>query len=253
MASDPQSHEAGDDWDSHWQRYADVASLNPAQRFRHSTMIRLLAASRTMAHARLLDVGSGQGDFLVQAAARWPECRLCGFEMSATGVAITRRKLPSSEAYSVDLFHPGPEARPFLGWATHAVCSEVLEHVDEPAKFLAAAAQYMAPGGIMIVTVPGGPMSSFDRHIGHRQHFTPHLLKQVFSAAGFRSPQAWGAGFPFFNLYRMAVISRGDKLADEAVTMPWTGKLAMGLFDLLFRIPVPRTPWGWQIVGMASK
>ena len=67
---------------------------------------------------------------------------------------------------------PAPDAE-WAGWATHAVCSEVLEHVDEPVVLLRNARSWLAPGCRLVVTVPGGPMSAFDRHIGHRRHFSP--------------------------------------------------------------------------------
>ena len=44
----------------------------------------------------------------------------------------------------------------YAGWATDAVCSEVLEHVDSPVLFLQAARPWLADGSRLIVTVPGG-------------------------------------------------------------------------------------------------
>ena len=57
-----------------------------------------------------------------------------------------------------------------------------------------------------VVTVPGGPMSAFDRHIGHRRHFSPDDLRAVLLAAGFQVERTTGVGFPFFNLYRLVAI-----------------------------------------------
>ena len=34
------------------------------------------------------------------------------------------------------------------------------------------AAALLAPGAKVVVTVPGGPRSAFDKHIGHCRHFT---------------------------------------------------------------------------------
>ena len=59
-----------------------------------------------------------------------------------------------------------------------------------------------------------------DRHIGHRRHFTPADLAQVLGAAGFTVETATGAGFPFFNLYRLTVILRGARLKDDASGEP---------------------------------
>ena len=61
-----------------------------------------------------------------------------------------------------------------------AVCSEVLEHLNDPATFLRTATAALSPGATFIVTVPGGPRSEFDRLIGHRRHYTPQSIRQLF-------------------------------------------------------------------------
>lgn len=245
-----------DDWDSHWKQFADSASRNPAQIYRHQTMLRLLRERGASAAMRLLDIGSGQGDFMVKAALEWPRAALCGFEMSTTGVEITRRKLPGAAAFVVDLFQPGAEAGPYRDWATHAVCSEVLEHVDDPAAFLRASRPFLAPDATLVVTVPGGPMSAYDRHIGHRRHFTRESITRYLVESGFSVDHVFLAGFPFFNLYRLTVIARGGKLVEEvrAGARGGTSGLAeavMGLFRFLFRGNLLDSIFGWQVVAVA--
>ena len=100
-----------------------------------------------------------------------------------------------------DIFAPPASLNEFTNWATHAVCSEVLEHVDDPVAFLKRARDYLAPGARLIVTVPGGPMSAFDRHIGHRQHFDRLKIRSMLEQAGYSVERTYLAGFPFFNLY----------------------------------------------------
>ena len=92
------------------------------------------------------------------------------------------------------------------------MCSEVLEHVAEPVRLLRNAKSLLAPGCRVIVTVPGGPRSAFDRHIGHHRHFTAADLRGVLTDAGFAVERVHRAGFPFFNLYKLAVIARGRRL-----------------------------------------
>src|SRR5437763_1411072 len=83
-----------------------------------------------------------------------------------SGVGIARRKVPRATFLAADIFKPPAALKEFAGWATHAICSEVLEHVDDPASFLKQAGEFLSPDARLIVTVPGGPMSAFDRHIG---------------------------------------------------------------------------------------
>jgi SAM-dependent methyltransferase len=242
-----------DDWDTHWDRYAVAAEYNPAQAYRRRLALGLL--ERGGAPERLLDIGSGQGDLLVSAAQRWPRAMLMGIEASRRGNAIAAEKLPSGTFELVDLSLEVTPSPQLAGWATHAVCSEVLEHVDDPVSFLRNARVYLASGAKVVVTVPGGPMSAFDKEIGHRRHYTADLLRQTLTEAGLLGAETFGAGFPFFNLYRQLVIARGERLAgdlDRSGGRPAaTARIAMAGFRPLLAVSLPRSRWGTQIVGVA--
>lgn len=246
-----------DDWDSHWERYATAASRNPAQQMRHALVTKLLLRESRAAARRVLDLGSGQGDLLAKLHARLPQAELAGFELSASGVELSRRKVPAARFVVADLFRPPEALRAFHGWATDAVCSEVLEHVDSPEDFLRAAKTYLADGAQLIVTVPGGPISAFDRHIGHRRHFTAESLRGVLERAGFEVERVYRSGFPFFNLYRCVVIARGEKLADDgasrAALAAWTAGVLLAAFNGLFRLNLMSSPFGWQMVAVARR
>jgi hypothetical protein len=95
-------------------------------------------------------------------------------------------------------------------------------------------------------------MSAFDRSIGHRRHFTPGSLSQILRESGFRVESAHRAGFPFFNLYRLAVIARGRHLTRDIGRGSATASTAMSTFGHLFRLNVDRSPFGWQIVALAT-
>lgn len=245
-----------DDWDSHWARYEAGAARNPAQRWRHRLLLRTLAPPGAPPPPRLLDVGSGQGDFAALARSSWPDTGILGLELSATGCRLAAAKVPDAAFRTVDLLAGAVPAPEHAGWATHAVCSEVLEHVDDPAALLRAAAAWMAPGCRLVVTVPGGPMSAFDRHIGHRRHFRPADLAELLRQAGFDVERADGAGFPFFNLYRLVVVARGRRLAadvgGDGPIAPIAG-LVMAAFDRLFALNPSTGRLGWQIVATARR
>jgi len=171
-------------------------------------------------------------------------------------VEISREKVSGATFLETDLLRsPAPPA-PFAGWATHAVCSEVLEHVDDPRQLLVNARPYLAGGCKLIVTVPGGPMSAFDHHIGHRQHYTPAILRALLESAGFQLDQAAGAGFPFFNLYRLVVIARGKSLIRDVSSrdhahMPFLARFSMSVFRMLFWFNLNKGAWGWQTIAAA--
>ncbi|HEY4918177.1 MAG TPA: class I SAM-dependent methyltransferase [Solirubrobacteraceae bacterium] len=242
-----------DDWDTHWNEYGIAAGYNPAQSYRRWLALWLL--ERVSTPRRLLDVGSGQGDFLLDAAARWPDAELLGLEASRRGNELARAKLPSGRFETVDLTHEASHIARLAGWASHAVCSEVLEHIDEPVAFIRNAAAYLAPGARLVVTVPGGEMSAFDRQIGHRRHYSPELLGRHLEEAGLSVAATFGAGFPFFNLYRRVIIARGERLASDVSRRggrpSGLARAAMIAFRPLLGVSLPRSAWGTQIVGVA--
>lgn len=123
------------------------------------------------ARGRLLDVGCGEKPYAALVAP-WVDAHLgldhpgsphgsAGVDLSGTADAI-----PAGDA-SFDT----------------VLCTDVLEHLEEPARALAEAFRVLAPGGHGIYTVP---------HIWHLHEeprdfyrFTKHGLRHLFESAGF--------------------------------------------------------------------
>ncbi len=254
LGADPGVASSVDDWEAHWVEYADSASENPAQEYRRALIAELV--ERTGSPRRVLDIGSGQGDLLATLRERWPDAELAGLELSAEGIRRARAKVPSARFVQIDLLAE-TEAPPDLdGWADVAVCSEVLEHVDDPARLVRAALPCIAPGGLLVVTVPGGPRTAFDRFIGHRRHFRPALLRSVLQEAGLDVEHVSGTGFPFFNLYKLVVLLRGKALVRDASRTAEPSRmaaLAMKGFAPLLRPAVNSSRYGWQLAARARR
>ena len=252
----PGSAPTTDDWEAHWSSYADSNTLNPAQVYRRRLVLDALGLERAPRPVRLLELGSGQGEFARDLLAIHPHVELCGLDLAATGVELARHKVPRAAFFQQDFTRPIAIPETYRGWATHAVCSEVLEHLDDPAAVLANVRTLMAPGCRLVITVPAGPMSAFDRHIGHRAHFTAQRLADTLRAGGFEIADLRGAGFPFFNLYRLAVVARGEKLIQDAAgehgsRLPLTARATIRMFSWLFRLNRQTGVRGWQLVAVA--
>jgi SAM-dependent methyltransferase len=244
-----------DDWDRHWEHYAETVESNPAQAYRRRITFEMLAEAG--APQRLLDIGSGQGDLLRDAAQRWPEAELLGIELSAAGVAEGERKIPAATFLQRNLLTDKSAPGRYQRWATHAVCSEVLEHVDDPAALLLGARSFLSPRCRLVVTVPGGPRSAFDKYIGHRRHYTPAALRDVLVASGFSVDAVRAAGFPVFNLYKLLVIARGRRLIEDLrrsgdAPDSRLAEAVMRCFTPMFALALPNTRWGWQLVAVAK-
>lgn len=249
--------DAGTDaWDQHWDAYAESAAENPAQSFRRRLIFDRLELGAAPAPVRILEVGSGQGDFARDLRGERSDAEILGLDLSETGCAVARGKVPEGVFLQRDLTVPLELPASYRGWATHAVCSEVLEHLDDPTFVLANVRPYLAPGARLVITVPAGPMSAFDRHIGHRRHFSPALLEDVLTRAGYGIADLSGAGFPFFNLYRLVVVARGEKLVDDVSAagrrpLSLAARAAMRAFGILFHLNRRGGRRGWQLVARA--
>ena len=258
--SDPMpTGESRDDWDQHWAEHSvsSLAEANPAQRYRRQLICDLLGESCSKRPGRIVDLGSGNGDLLADLSTKIPSVGMLGVERSAVGIEIAARKVPRASFLQQDLLQPIPTECAYRGWADYAICSEVLEHLNDPSSFLINASALMSPGCKLIVTVPGGPMSAFDRHIGHRKHFSVVELRDLLEQSGFSVKVVRGAGFPFFNLYRLVVILRGNALVEDVSHDPpglarLAGSLLTRLFRGLFAFNRNQGRLGWQIVATAE-
>jgi 2-polyprenyl-3-methyl-5-hydroxy-6-metoxy-1,4-benzoquinol methylase len=249
-----------DDWDRHWSTFGDTVFGNPATVYRSRLILKFLEPVDPA--ASILEIGCGQGEFALLMAARYREACVRGIDVSEEGVQRANHQalaLGLSASFAQrDLLEKAQLDPAERQQATLAVCSEVLEHVDRPDVLLRNAAEYLAPGCRLVVTVPGGPRSAFDRHIGHRRHFSARRLRQLLEESGFDVVQVCRAGFPFFDLYRLVVIARGKRLIADVES--GAGELESGasgsalrLFDRLFRYNLDSSPFGWQLLAVARR
>jgi hypothetical protein len=94
-------------------------------------------------------------------------------------------------------------------------------------------------------------LSAFDRHIGHRRHYTVATLAEVARAAGFKIVKISRAGFPFFNLYKLLVIVSGRRLVSHpAAGQGRLARLLSRLFGVLFVGNLSASPFGWQLLAL---
>jgi SAM-dependent methyltransferase len=254
-AAQPSHVGPAEEWERHWPAYDQAAQINPAQRYRRKLIFSALERDSRKGPLRLLDLGCGQGDFLRAALQTFPGAQLAGLDLSQAALSLAKERIPEARLVCADFSKPLTLPVDLQRWATHLVCTEVLEHLDHPAQFLSEIRGAISGGGKLLVTVPGGPRSAFDLHIGHRRHYTADSLSQLFNVTGYRTIAVAAAGFPFFNLYRLAVILRGRRLiadigGENTGRVSPSAVLAMRVFDQLFRFNHHQSRWGWQIFGI---
>jgi len=125
--------------------------------------------------ARLLDAGV-QRLVLVEPE---PTCADILDERFAgdSRVTVERDRLPEADAL---LRRPGV--------FDFALCLNVLEHVADDVRALAAMAGALRPGGRLGLLVPAGPklFGSLDIHYGHHRRYTTGSLRALAESAGLR-------------------------------------------------------------------
>jgi 2-polyprenyl-3-methyl-5-hydroxy-6-metoxy-1,4-benzoquinol methylase len=133
---------------------------------------------------RFLDVGCGDGALLVEAGRRGVAA--VGLEAGAQNAA-TARALSGAEVLEVHLEDADLAGRQF----DLIACTHVLEHVEDPVRFLTVCRELLGPDGRLFIEVPNvmRPKMSFRRmfQFRHNFFFSPETLLGVLQRAGLRT------------------------------------------------------------------
>lgn len=163
-----------------------------------------------LAPKRLLDVGCGSGYLASLVRAERPEIHMDGADIS--DVALKRAEKYFERVWQVNLDEAQLPAES-VSYDT-AVCTEVLEHLYDPAHALAEIHRCLVPGGKLVVTVPnmlfwryrlellGGGVPDAISDPRHLHVFTPELLGSLLSKSGFQVERILGHGVRFRKLAR---------------------------------------------------
>lgn len=248
-----------DEWNRHWSKLNELTEINPAQNYRHKILVNVIynhVNRLPYKDSLIFDFGSGQGDLIRSLTKRLPGRVFCGLELSEVGVELSRLKNSNANFFVCNLLDEKKQLEDLFSRANFGICAEVLEHLDQPEIALANIKKYMAPKGILVITVPGGPMNEFEKSIGHRRHYSVSMLSNLAESQGFRIIKVYRAGFPFFNLYKIFGFLRGKKLLNDVGQKDGDGKLmkiALQLFSILFRFNFANSKFGWQLIMVLQK
>ncbi len=155
-----------------------------------------LLALVPLAARRVLDVGCGAGRLGAAVKAR-QQAFVAGIEYDPGAAAAARRRLDQVVAGDIEELDPGFAP----GGFDAVICGDVLEHLREPALVLRRIRDWLAPGGVVVASIPNA------RHHGviagllagswtyeaaglldhtHLRFFTRRGVEDLFHQAGLR-------------------------------------------------------------------
>lgn len=168
---------------------------------------------------RVLDVGAGSGEFVFLAKALGKDVR--GIEPNLGYAEYCREDLELDVAarhLAPDLFEPGQFELIRL--------NHVLEHLNNPVKYLSMVSEWLAPQGVLYVEVPDIEVYCRQKsrgnmfHYGHIFNFNPWTLR---AAAGLAGLVEAGETAARSKGTTGVFLRRGERLDPEAAVNPDNG------------------------------
>ncbi len=237
--------------------YAEMSSLEEAHwwfRGRRAVLFDLLSRFKPMGK-RLLDVGVGTGinaqqfsqhGFLVDA-----------IEPSQEAIRFAKEKAPSANLIEASFPSPLVKDNEY-----HIVTLlDVLEHFDDDHSALRAVTKALAPGGIVLITVPAFRFlwSGHDELAHHRRRYRKAELVERLKGAGLTP--AFVSYYNFFLFPAIALVRLASnalnvrkKESDFSSTPGFLNAPLALLFGFeRFLLRVGPLPWGVSLIAVARK
>lgn len=149
-------------------------------------------------HGRLLDVGSGDGRFLLRASQEGWRGTLSGLEFNPD-MARRRRGPFKIEIGKIEEFVERPDLQPY----DVVTIFDVLEHLAEPGRSLGHIVRLIRPGGTLVITVPNNDRirlmerEIFDFPPNHNTRWTARALAGLAERNGLEVLQVRVSPFTF--------------------------------------------------------
>jgi len=126
---------------------------------------------------QMLEIGCGNGVFRSQME-QFSGAPIDGCDLNLRALEMAREGQGRLILYNI--LERNPE---LVGRYDLVFLMDVVEHIEDDAKFLEAALAHLKPGGTLILNVPFGPSlySVYDKLIGHYRRYTKRQLLKVFS------------------------------------------------------------------------
>lgn len=129
---------------------------NFLQRFWHGKKLNEVAKavkeSKSKNREKILDVGSASGWFISEISKKFPESKCFGIDIYDKGISYAKKKYPQIEFKVADA-HSIPYKDNFFNVV---ICTEVLEHVDDPWQVVMEIKRVLKRNGVAIIELDSG-------------------------------------------------------------------------------------------------
>lgn len=123
--------------------------------------------------AKVIDIGCGIGDLLVDLRARLPGIRISGLDFSPKAIEGAKATFPDGD-FRVHLIE---KSLPYPDDSYDVVfCTDVLEHLEHPHSIAAELVRICRPEGMVVIVVPDGAVDQF---LGHYWFWSAESLSEL--------------------------------------------------------------------------
>jgi SAM-dependent methyltransferase len=185
--------------------FGEYENSGPRHDYREGQVVRFF--TRHVARgAPVLDAGCGNGSLALQLARIG--YRVTGVDLSDLQLERARAKGELAPAGRIEVAQGSLTALPFPSGAfAGAVSGEVLEHIPEDHAAMREIARVLAPGGVLVATVPFNPdlWDESDDYHHHVRRYSKESFGAMVRQAGLELERTFVWGFPFLGLYHRRV------------------------------------------------
>ena len=225
--------------------------LMPAPKMRVRQILSLIGEELGAA-GTVCDFGCGNGGLLHEIASTYPGLMLQGIDLSGPQIDENRRIMPDCLWAQADLTAEHYRY-PFGVHCDLAVSSEVIEHLDDPLRYLKNISTSLRANGALVLTTQSGPVHETERHVGHVRHWTSEEMVVLLRDAGFHDTRVFNCGFPFHDLSKWFANVRPQQVIRRFGQNDWglLERMTAAILRMLFVLNSSRR--GYQLVAVARR
>jgi len=161
-------------------QWYEIATIDHFWIRRRFEVLRYLASDLIAGVGEIAEIGCGHGLLQLQIEEAFSR-EVTGFDLNEHALKqnVSRR----SQIFCYDIQHRHPEVRNRYNLI---LLFDVLEHISDEDKFLAALFYHLKPGGKLVMNVPAGEWaySKYDEAAGHVRRYSIRSLRMVAARNG---------------------------------------------------------------------